>query len=86
MCTVGNNTFFFFFLVGKKHLLIEWSLFFKKEINENTYISLNSCFIISHHFQLLRVLSTTPKDLHWADTGTGSDYISVNLDFPLPAA
>lgn len=85
MCTIGNNTFFFFFS-WKEAFAHRMGSFFKKEINENTYISLNSCFIISHHFQLLRVLSTTPKDLHWADTGTGSDYISVNLDFPLPAA
>ena len=52
----------------------------------NVYISWNLCIIISHHFQLLRVLSPTPEDLHQADVGTDSDYISVNLGFPLAAA
>ena len=48
----------------------------------NAYISWNLCFIISHHFKLLRVLSPTPEDLRQADVGSDSDDISVNLGFP----
>lgn len=59
-------------------------VFLKKK--RNAYINLTPCVIISHHFQLLRVLSPTPEDLHWTDIGTDSDYISVNLGFPLPAS
>lgn len=66
-------------------MLIEWGLFFKEKMR-NAYISLNACFIISYHFQLLRVLSPTPEDVHRADIGTDSGYISVILGFPLPVA